>query len=51
MKNKIVKTLTLGISCLMLTLTISSGVLAHNSTSSFNFNNGIHVEENMPSLG
>ena len=50
MKNKIIKTLILGISCLMLTLILSSGILTYNSISSFNVNHVIHVYEHMPSL-
>jgi len=47
MKNKIIKTLTMVLSCLMLTLTLSSGVLTHNSKSGFN-GNPIHVDEDSP---
>lgn len=49
MKNKIIKTLTMGLSCLMLALTLSSGVLTHNSTSVFNGNH-IHVDQDSPTL-
>jgi len=41
MKNKIVKTLTMGLGCLMLVLPLSSGVLNHNSTK-------VHVDEDSP---
>ncbi|SMC29587.1 hypothetical protein SAMN02745134_03947 [Clostridium acidisoli DSM 12555] len=33
MKNKIIKSLTLGLSCLMLTLTISTATLSNNTKS------------------
>ncbi len=47
MKNKIIKTLTVGLSCLMLTLTIFTGGLNHNSTSSFKGNH-VHIDEESP---
>ena len=47
MKNKIIKNLTLGLSCLMFILTISSTVLNHNSKPVFS-KTGIHIDMDSP---
>jgi len=46
MKKKLIKTLTMALGCLMLTLTISTGVLNHSTTNTNT--HVIHVDQNMP---
>ena len=46
MKNKLIKTLTMALGCLMLTLTISTGVLNHNTTNTNS--HVVHVDMEMP---
>lgn len=47
MKKKILRNLTLGLGCLMLTLIISTSVLMHNSTTNSNIH-VIHPQEESP---
>ena len=49
MKFKILRNVTLGIGCLMLSLTLLTGVVNHNVTSGFK-GNTIHVNQDMPSM-
>lgn len=47
MKKNILRNLTLGLGCLMLTLSISTSVLMHNSTTNSNIH-VIQLQEDMP---
>ncbi len=46
MKKKLIKTLTMALGCLMLTLTISTGVLNHRITNTNT--HVVHVDQNAP---
>ena len=46
MKNKLIKTLTVALGCLMLTLTISTGVLNNNTTNTNT--HVVHVDMDSP---
>mgnify|MGYP001382683280 CR=1 FL=1 len=48
MKNKLIKTLTMALGCLMLTLTISTVVFNHSTTNTNS--HVVHVDQEMPNV-